>query len=215
MKALIGRKVGMTHIFDPEGVAIPVTVLEVGPCVITQLRMPEKDGYAAVQLGFGESKRLNKSQEGHRKAAQASSRHLREVRQGEADLEGLKVGDSFDVTLFSEGETVQVVGTSKGKGFAGTIKRHNFSRGPMTHGSRNQRRPGSIGAGYPQHVMKGMKMAGRMGSERTTVKNLKVVAVDEGRNALLISGAVPGPKRGLVMVEAPGNFSARVAEEQS
>lgn len=215
MKALIGRKVGMTHIFDPEGVATAVTVLEVGPCVVTQLRMPEKDGYAAVQLGFGESKRLNKSEEGHRKAAHASSRHLREVRLDASDLEGLKVGDSLDVTLFSEGETVQVVGTSKGKGFAGTIKRHNFSRGPMTHGSRNQRRPGSIGAGYPQHVMKGMKMAGRMGSDRTTVKNLKIVGVDEGRNALLISGAVPGPKRGLVMVEAPGNFSARAAEEQS
>jgi large subunit ribosomal protein L3 len=202
VKALIGRKAGMTHIYDEAGISIPVTVLEVGPCRVTQIRTKETDGYTAIQLGWGEAKRLKKAEAGHQKAAKAASRHLREVRVQEGELDGVKVGDDFNVTLFSEGDLVRVIGTSKGKGFAGTIKRHNFSRGPMTHGSRNQRRPGSIGAGYPQHVIKGMKMAGRMGSERTTTKNLKVVGVDKERGALLVRGAVPGPKKGLVMVQA-------------
>lgn len=200
MKALLGTKLGMTQLFDADGNVARVTLIQAGPCVVTQLKTTETDGYNAVQLGFGEAKHQAKPQQGHLKAAGANSRTLREVRV--AELPELKVGAKLELTTFEAGDAVQVTGTSKGKGFAGTIKRHNFARGPKTHGSHNYRAHGSIGSGYPEHVFKGMRMAGHMGHDQVTVKGLKVVAVDEKLGVLAISGAVPGPKRGLVMVKA-------------
>lgn len=189
----------MTQIFDEGGAAVPVTVIEAGPCTVTQVKTADKDGYEAVQVGFGVSKRLGKSQVGHQKAAKVSARHLREFRLDTADAD-LKVGAKLEVNSFEVGDKVQVTATSKGKGFAGTIKRHNFHRGPKTHGSHNYRAPGSIGAGYPEHVFKGMKMAGQMGNSQVTTKNLKVALVDADRNLLAVRGAVPGPRKGLVIV---------------
>jgi large subunit ribosomal protein L3 len=201
MKTLLGSKVGMTQIFGDKGQAIPVTVIQAGPCVVTQLKNVELDGYTAVQLGFGEAKKLNKPDEGQRKAAGTNAKHLREVVVTAEEIQDMKVGDRFDVAIFAEGDKVKVVGTSKGKGFAGTIKRHNFHRGPKTHGSHNYRGPGSIGSMYPQHVFKGMKMSGRMGHSRTSVKNLEIVKIDTEHGLLLVKGAIPGPKKSLVMVE--------------
>lgn len=198
MKALLATKIGMTQIFDDEGRLQPVTVLQAGPCVITQLKTTENDGYTAAQIGYGEAKKPGKAILGHLKPAGIQSRHLVEVRT-EGDEE-LKVGDTLAADLFETGDAVQVTGVSKGKGFAGTIKRHNFHRGPKTHGSHNYRAPGSIGAGYPQHVFKGIKMAGHMGHERVTVKNLKVALVDAEQNLIAVKGAVPGPNKGLVLI---------------
>jgi large subunit ribosomal protein L3 len=215
MKALLGTKLGMTQLFDGDGNVARVTLIQAGPCVVTQVKTVDSDGYNAVQIGMGEHKHQPKPQEGHLKASGSNARHMREVRIGEVDAKhpdtaarkasaeeamALKVGTKIDVTAFEAGDEIQVTGTSKGKGFAGTIKRHNFSRGPKTHGSRNYRAHGSIGSGYPEHVFKGMKMAGRMGHDQVTVSGLKVVVVDEKLGVLAISGAVPGPKRGLVMV---------------
>ncbi len=205
MKAILAKKVGMTQIFDAEGRLQPVTVLQAGPCVVTQLKTMENDGYTAAQIGFGEDKQIlkghAKSKAGHLKASGAKSKHLVEVRT--TDVEGEtapKVGDTIQADIFEAGEMVAVTGVSKGKGFAGTIKRHNFHRGPKTHGSRNYRAPGSIGAGYPQHVMKGIKMAGHMGHEQVTVKNLKVALVDVEQNLIAVKGAVPGPNKSLILI---------------
>jgi len=215
MKAILGHKLGMTQLFDADGNVARVTLIQAGPCVVTQVKTVETDGYNAVQLGFGEVSHLRKSQAGHQKAAGASVRTLREMRlkdvnaahprakelQASADEAlAMPVGTHIGVTTFEVGDEVQVTGTSKGKGFAGTIKRHNFSRGPKTHGSHNYRAHGSIGSGYPEHVFKGMRMAGHMGHEQVTTSGLKVVVVDEKLGLLAVSGAVPGPKRGLVMV---------------
>ncbi len=216
MKALLGTKLGMTQLFDESGNVARVTLIQAGPCVVTQLKTQDKDGYNAVQIGFGEAKHQPKPQEGHLKAAGANSRTVREIRikdvqmthpdakarvaKAEAAM-ALAIGSTIDVTTFEAGDAVEVTATSKGKGFAGTIKRHNFARGPKTHGSRNYRAPGSIGSGYPEHVFKGMRMAGHMGHEQVTVTGLKVVIVDAERGVLAISGAVPGPKRGLVMIK--------------
>lgn len=200
MKALLAKKVGMTQIFDESGVMTPVTVLEAGPCVVTQLKSEERDGYRAVQIGFGDAKHQPKPQAGHLKSAKANSRHMAEYRIDNEETE-FSVGDEIKVDIFEAGETVAVSAVSKGKGFAGTIKRHNFKRGPKTHGSHNYRAPGSIGAGYPQHVFKGQKMAGQMGNEQVTVKNLKIMEVDAANNLLVVRGAVPGPKKSLVMVK--------------
>lgn len=205
MKAILAKKVGMTQIFDPEGRLLPVTVLQAGPCVITQIKTVENDGYTATQIGFGEDKQIvkghAKSKAGHLKASGAQSKHLVEVRTVDGDeVAASKVGDTISADIFEAGEKVIVTGVSKGKGFAGTIKRHNFHRGPKTHGSRNYRAPGSIGAGYPQHVMRGIKMAGHMGHEQVTVKNLKVALVDIEKNLIAIKGAVPGPNKGLVLI---------------
>jgi len=196
---ILGRKRGMTTIFSPEGTAIPVTVLEAGPCFVTQVRTAERDGYSAVQIGFEESKRLNKPERGHLKNLPAL-RHLRELRIAEEGAPA--VGDKVDVGIFEAGDRVDVIGTSKGKGFAGVVKRHHFRGGPKTHGQADRHRaPGSIGATTtPGRVLKGMRMAGHMGSQRVTVKNLRVVRAEPARNLLLVEGAVPGPKTGLVVI---------------
>jgi large subunit ribosomal protein L3 len=215
MKALLGTKLGMTQLFNEDGSVARVTLIQAGPCTVTQIKTLETDGYNAVQLGYGEAKHQAKPQAGHLKKAEVNSRTLQEVRlkpveaghpkakdqvaAQEAAL-ALQIGAKLDVTTFEVGEEVQVTGTSKGKGFAGTVKRHNFATGPKTHGSHNYRAPGSIGAGYPQHVFKGMRMAGQMGRDRVTVKGLKIVIVDAERHILAVSGAVPGPKRGTVTV---------------
>ena len=198
MKALIGRKVGMTQIFTEEGNVQRITVIEATPNVVTQLKTIEKDGYSAVQLGFGTAKKAAKPQAGHMKASGSMSSVLREIRLDDAG--DLNVGAKLDVNTFELGDSVQITGTSKGKGFAGTIKRHNFHRGPKTHGSHNYRAPGSIGAGYPEHVFKGMRMAGRMGGDQVTVKGAKIALVDAERNLIGITGAVPGPRKGIVIV---------------
>lgn len=213
MKFLLAQKIGMTSIFDTtDNSVVPVTLLQAGPCVITQVKTPERDGYAAVQVGFGQAKNIGKSRAGHLKAAKATSRHLAEYRldadgadvakSDEGEQKAVAVGDILTVGNFAKGERVIVRGISKGKGFAGTIKRHNFHRGPKTHGSHNYRAPGSIGAGFPQHVMRGMKMAGHMGVDQTTVKNLPIILIDEAQNLIAVRGAVPGPKRGIITLEA-------------
>jgi large subunit ribosomal protein L3 len=201
LDGLLGRKLGMTQVFDPTGRALAVTVIETGPCVVTQLRTQENDGYTGVQLGLGTAKRLNKPQQGHLRASGANSRVLREIRtDGNGDLE---VGNVVKAdAIFKAGDAVDVTGQSKGKGFQGVIKRHNFNGGPKTHGQSDRwRAPGSIGAGTtPGRVFKGMKMAGHMGNERVTVQNLRVVDVDVERNLVLVAGAVPGANGGLVTI---------------
>lgn len=189
----------MTQIFDERGEMIPVTLIEAGPCYITQVKTEEKDGYTALQLGFGETKRLNKPQRGHLKEL-PPLRYLREVRV--KDVRGYQAGQKFDASLFSVGDLVDVTGISKGKGFAGVMKRHGFRGGPATHGQSDRARaPGSIGGTTtPGRVFKGKRMPGRMGNERVTIQNLKVVLVDPGRNLLGVRGSLPGNRGGLVMV---------------
>ncbi|GAB1472319.1 50S ribosomal protein L3 [Chloroflexota bacterium] len=204
LKGLIGRKVGMTQIFDEQGVAYAVTLIEAGPCFVTQVRAPEKEGYSAVQLGYGESnpKRLTQGQVGHLKANELPPlRYLREFR---AKEHGLKVGDKINVgEAFAVGERVDVIGISKGKGFAGAVKRYHFHGMNATHGTSDRNRaPGSRGAGTtPGRVYKGARGAGHMGVDRVTAQNIKVVMVDPERNLIAINGAVPGGKGSLVMIK--------------
>lgn len=204
-KAILGRKLGMTQIFTEEGKVVPVTVVLSGNNVVIQNKTVEKDGYNAVQLGFGEVKeqRVNKPLKGHfEKAGVKPLKFLREMRLKEASE--YNVGDTIGVDIFAAGDLVDVVGTSKGKGFAGGIKRHNFARGPMGHGSKSHREPGSTGAmisGPGGRVLKGKKLPGRMGGQRVTVQRLSVVKVDTNRNLLLIKGAIPGPKKGFVIIK--------------
>lgn len=201
IQGMVGRKLGMTQVFDERGVVYPVTVIECGPNVVTQIKTRETDGYEAVQLGFGLSRRLNKPEQGHRRASGFQSKTLREVR---ADsLNGLEIGQQIKVDTFAEGELIDVTGTSKGRGFQGGMKRHGFKGGPATHGQSDRARaPGSIGSSAtPGHVFKGMKMAGHMGDERVTVQNLTVVRVDTERNLLLVKGSVPGHNKGLVLIK--------------
>lgn len=194
MIGLLGRKIGMTQLFDEEGRQIPVTVLQVGPCVVTQLKTQEKDGYNAVQFGFGEKKEKQTSKPllGHfKKAAVSPKQFLREIRTD--DLEGLVVGKELRVDQFEVGEYVDVEGTSIGKGFQGVVKRHHFKGGPKSHGSMFGRVAGSIGASsFPSRVVKGMRMPGQMGNARVTIQNLKVIKVDPEDNLLVVRGAVPG-----------------------
>ncbi len=200
IQGLVGRKLGMTQIFDETGLVHPVTIIETGPCVVTQIRTPEKDGYEAVQLGFGLDKRLNKPEQGHRKASGFMSRTLREVK---ADNIGeFSVGQVITADAFAEGELVDVTGTSKGRGFQGGVKRHGFQGGPKTHGQSDRlRAPGSIGSSAtPGRVFKGLRMAGHMGHERVTVQNLKILRVDVERNLLLVEGSVPGPIKSEVLI---------------
>jgi large subunit ribosomal protein L3 len=203
MPAIIGRKVGMTQIFGEDGARVPLTVIEAGPCHVTQVKTQEADGYDAVQLGFGtiKPKGLAKGELGHLKKAGAPPvRHLHEFSLDEVG-DGLSLGDLVTVEPFEPGQMVRVTGTSKGKGYAGTIKRHNFKRGPVSHGSHNVRGPGSIGAAaYPARVFKGLRMSGHMGARTVTQRGLQIVDRDPERNLLLVRGAVPGGVNGIVIV---------------
>jgi large subunit ribosomal protein L3 len=206
MKGILGKKVGMTQIFDERGEVIPVTVIEAGPCFVAQIKTVERDGYSAVQLGFEETKpkRLTQPQLKHlQKSDLPALRHLREFRLQETDLASLEEGQKVTVDVFAEGEYVDVTGTSKGKGFAGVVKRYGFRGGPKTHGQSDRlRAPGAIGAcTTPGRVFKGKRMPGRMGGERVTAQGLRVVMVDPERNLLVVRGAVPGAKNGLLMVK--------------
>jgi large subunit ribosomal protein L3 len=206
MAGILGRKVGMTQLFTEEGERIPATVIEAGPCWVTGVRETERDGYRAVQLAFGEAKerRLGKPRVGHLKKAGAPAlRHLAEFRLGEGDEGDPKIGEQVTVDAFERGQRVKITGRSKGKGFQGTIKRHNFHRGPVSHGSHNVRAPGSIGASAtPSRVIKGVRMPGHMGHDRVTQPGLEVIEVDASRNMLIVRGAVPGPRGGLLEVRS-------------
>ncbi len=200
MKALLGTKIGMTQIISENGATVPVTLIQAGPCTVTQVKTVETDGYNAVQVAYGMGKNLSKAVAGHVKPANVSPKYVREIRV-ETLPEDLKVGDSIDVTKFELGDMVDATGTSKGKGFAGTVKRHNFSTSNSTHGGQgNVRKVGSIGSMYPQKIFKGKRMAGRMGGDRVTVKNLEVAYVDLESNLIGLKGAVPGPKKGLIVI---------------
>ena len=203
MKAVLGRKLGMTQVFAEDGRLVAVTVVEAGPMVVTQIKNKETDGYEAVQIAFGETKenRVNKPRRGHfAKAGVGFKKFVREFKV--EDISAYALAQEIRVDVFEAGEKVDATGTSKGKGFQGPIKRHNQSRGPMTHGSRYHRGPGSMGAASdPSRVFKGKKLAGHMGAERVTIQNLEVVKVDVEKNLILIKGAIPGPKKGLVVIK--------------
>lgn len=205
MKALITRKVGMTSTIAEDGAVQAVTLLSASPCVVTQVKTDDNDGYTAVQLGFETAKEAStsKAQAGHFKAAGMMPKIIREFRLASADelTEDLKVGSQISPEVFSVGDTVHVTGTSKGKGWAGTIRRHNFHRGRKTHGGRSYRRVGSIGSMYPQKIFKGKKMAGQLGHEQVTVRNLKVALVDAEKGYIGVVGAVPGPRKGIVIIK--------------
>lgn len=202
MKAILGTKIGMTQILQEDGVLIPVTLVQAGPCTITQIKTDETDGYTAVQVALDGGKNTSKSVKGHVSKAnkELMPRIIKEFRV-EAISEEQKLGSSFDVSIFEVGDKVKVTGTSKGKGFAGTVKRHNFATSASTHGGNGMvRRPGSIGSMYPQKVFKGKRMAGQMGAEQVTVSGLKVAFVDVENNLIGFKGAIPGPKKSLVTV---------------
>lgn len=203
MKGIIGRKIGMTQVFTEKGAVVPVTVVEAGPIFVTQIKTVETDGYNAVQVAF-ESKKKNhiiKPEKGHfDKAGLEVMKYVQEFRV--EDPSAYSIGQEIKVDAFEAGQSVDVTGTSKGKGHSGVIKKWNHSRGPMSHGSKHRRRPGSIGnASYPGRVIKGMKMSGQYGNTTSTVQNLEIVSVDVERNLLLIKGAIPGPKKGVVTVK--------------
>ena len=202
MKGILGKKLGMTQIFTEEGIVVPVTVVEAGPNVVTQVKTVEKDGYNAIQVGFEDAKEksLNKPQKGHLAAANVLKKHLKEFRVDA--VEEFTVGQEIKADLVAAGEKIDVTGTSKGKGFQGPIKRHGQSRGPESHGSRYHRRPGSMGAcSFPGRVFKNKKLAGHMGSVKVTVQNLEVVRVDADKNLILVKGAIPGPKGSMVTIK--------------
>lgn len=198
-EGLLGKKVGMTQVYNDKGEIIPVTILEVGPCFVTQIKSPQKDGYSAIQLGFGETRRLNKPERGHLKQM-PSLKYLREVRTG--NIANYQVGQKLNVSLFNVGDLVDVSGVSKGKGHAGVVKRYHFRGGPATHGQSDRlRRPGASGATTtPGRVLKGLRMAGQLGNKNATVLNLEVIRVDQERNLLAVKGAVPGAKGGLLFI---------------
>ncbi len=200
IQGLLGRKLGMTQIFDETGVVHPVTVVEAGPCVVTQVKTPEKDGYSAIQLGFGLDKRLTKPEQGHRQPSGFMSRTLREVKAD--DVSEFTVGQVLKADLFAAGDVIDVTGISKGRGFQGGVKRHGFHGGPKTHGQSDRHRaPGSIGSSAtPGRVFKGLRMAGHMGDDRVTIQNLRVIRIDTERNLLMIEGSVPGANKGVVVI---------------
>ena len=209
MAAILGKKLGMTQVFREDGMVIPVTVIEAGPCKVTAIREPERDGYAAVQLAYGEvaERKLSKAELGHlKKAGAPAMRHMVEFRDEDFGTEEPpKIGEDVTVASFEPGQKVKVAGVSIGKGFQGGIKRHNFSRGPVTHGSHNVRAPGSIGASaFPARVFKGMRMPGQMGNKRRTQKGLEVAEVDAERNLLLVKGSIPGSRNAMVEVRTDG-----------
>jgi large subunit ribosomal protein L3 len=200
MKALLGTKIGMTQILSEDGTATPVTLIQAGPVTVTQVKSLEKDGYNAVQVAFGSGKNLSKAVAGHVKSSKTSPKYIREFRVEELS-DDMNIGSTIDVSAFALGDHVSATGTSKGKGFAGTVKRHNFNTSKSTHGGNgNVRKPGSIGSMYPQKVFKGKRMAGRMGGERVTVKNLEVAYLDVTNNLIGLKGAVPGPRKSLIIV---------------
>ena len=202
MKGILGKKLGMTQIFTEAGNVVPVTVVEAGPVVVTQIKTTEKEGYNAVQVGFQDAKEksLNKPQKGHLAAANVLKKHLKEFRMD--SVEEFTVGQEIKADIFAAGEMIDVTGTSKGKGFQGPIKRHGQSRGPESHGSRYHRRPGSMGAcSFPGRVFKNKKLAGHMGSVTVTVQNLEVVRVDAEKNLILVKGAIPGAKGSVVTIK--------------
>lgn len=203
VQGIIGKKIGMGQIFGDDGKVEALTAIEAGPCVVTQVKTTDKEGYNSAQLGFGQSKRLNSPQKGHLKKL-GQFRHLQEFRL--ADTKKIKVGDKINVSLFKEGDLVNITGVSKGKGFAGVVKRHHFAGGPKTHGQSDRHRaPGSIGSTTsPGRVLKGMRMAGHMGNKQATVRHLQVYKTDPERNLLLIRGAVPGAKNGLLLIKKAG-----------
>jgi len=200
--AIIGKKLGMTQVFSEDGTRVPVTVIQAGPCPVTAVRAADRDGYAAVQLAFGEvpERKLTKAELGHlKKAGATAARTLVEFR----DQAEHQVGETLTVDQFEPGQRVKVSGIAIGKGFAGTVRRHNFSRGPVTHGSHNVRAPGSVGASAdPARVFKGLGMPGRMGGKRVTQRRLEVVEVDAERNLLMVKGAVPGPRNGTLEIRS-------------
>ncbi|KKT26662.1 MAG: 50S ribosomal protein L3 [Parcubacteria group bacterium GW2011_GWA2_43_9b] len=206
MKFILGKKIEMSQVFDKDGLVIPVTLVQAGPCFVTQKKTADKDGYNAVQIGFGEmkEKKVNKAKKGHLKKCQMTNdkcqnlKFLREYRVANSELE---LGSEIKADIFQEGDLVKVAGISKGKGFAGVVKRHHFGGGPATHGQKHSlRAPGSIGATFPERVPKGRRMGGRMGGERSTVRGLKIVKVDAANNILAILGAVPGIRGGLLEI---------------
>lgn len=199
MKALIARKVGMASTITEDGKLLAITLLSVKPQTVTQIKTVESDGYNAVQVGTEEHKRMGKGLLGHFKASKIQPKLTREFRIDEIE-EGTSVGANYSADVFTIGDAVHVTGTSKGKGFAGTIRRHNFHRGRKTHGGRSYRRPGSIGSMYPQKIFKGKKMAGQLGSDRVTVRNLTVALVDTELGVIGVTGAVPGPRKSIVLV---------------
>ncbi len=200
LHGIIGKKLGMTQVFEDNGKAEAVTAIEAGPCTVTQIKTVAEEGYSAAQLGFGQAKRLNSPQKGHLKGL-GQFKYLREFRVD--NTEGIKVGERVDVSLFKAGDLIDVTGVSKGKGFAGVVKRHHFAGGPKTHGQSDRHRaPGSIGATTsPGRVFKGTRMAGHMGSSQVTVRHLKVFEADPARNLLLVGGAVPGARNGLLLIK--------------
>jgi large subunit ribosomal protein L3 len=208
LRGFLGRKIGMSQVFETDGSVVPVTVIEAGPCIVTQIKTQETDGYEAVQLGFGEVKKRNEPMKGHLKNSRLV-RHLREVKAD--DLTEFQVGQQIGVNIFEPGELVDVIAQSKGRGFAGTVKRHGFSGGPRTHGQSDRTRaPGSIGGGTrPGKIFKGLRMAGHMGDQKVTVKNLRVVRVNPERNLLLLKGGVPGAPNGLLMIRKTGKTAAK------
>jgi large subunit ribosomal protein L3 len=203
IQGIIGRKLGMTQIFKEDGIAEAITVIDASPCAVIQVKTVDKEGYNAVQLGYGKSKKLSSPQKGHLKDA-GEFRYLREFRLEETD--GINVGDKVDVSMFQPGDTVDITGISKGRGFAGVVKRHHFAGGPKTHGQSDRHRaPGAIGSGTtPGRVKKGMRMAGRMGNDRVTARNLLVVRADTERNILVVRGAVPGANNGIILIGKSG-----------
>ena len=207
IRGLPGKKIGMSQVFREDGRVVPVTVIEAGPCTVTQIKTKDTDGYEAVQLGFGEVQRLNRPLAGHLKKSRLS-RFLREV--GADDMAEFQVGQRIGVDIFEPGELVDIIGRSKGRGFAGVMKRHGFGGGPRTHGQSDRARaPGSIGGGTtPGKVFKGLRMAGHMGDQRVTVKGLEVVRVDPERNLLLVKGGVPGAPNGLLLIRKTGKTAA-------
>jgi len=212
MKALLGTKIGMTQLISEDGKAVPVTIIKAGPVTVTQVKTVETDGYNAVQVGFEEGKNLSKAVAGHLKAADVTPKYIREFRLSDTNVEDetVTVGHTIDVTAFELGDVVDATGTSKGKGFAGTIKRHNFERHKKSHGGKgNVRKPGSIGSMYPQKVFKGKRMAGRMGHDTVTVQNLVVSYIDVENNLIGLKGAIPGPKRGLIVINALRKIPAK------
>jgi len=199
VNGILGKKIGMTQIFTEDGTVVPVTAIEAGPCMVTQIKNVDKEGYAAIQIGFGEAKRLNSPEKGHLKKSGAF-KHLREFRM--KDVSEIEIGQKVTVDIFEPGDKIDVVGISKGRGFAGVVKRHGFAGGPKTHGQKDRHRaPGSVGGGTdPGKTWKGQRMAGHMGNARVTVKKLEVVQANPDRNLLLVKGAVPGCRNGLLII---------------